>query len=321
MPRKLTQEEFIQRARKAHGDKYDYSKAEYKGSKTKVCIICPIHGEFWQKAESHLEGQGCVICGNISASNKRHYTQQDFINKSIGIHGNKYDYSLVEYKTSKDKVIIICPYHGAFEQDAVSHLRGCGCPECRIEKTKGVFNGVAINDSTRQERDNTSYRIWYSMLRRCYGEESKENSYKNCEVCEEWKKYRNFKKWFDTNKQEYKKGFHLDKDILAKGNKVYSPETCCFVPPRINVLIVNKNKNNTLNVGVKKLKDKFAAYIRLYGKYQRIGVFDTEHEASIAYKKAREKYIQEVANDYFKKGEINEKVYNALMNYEIEITY
>lgn len=115
---------FIERARKVHGDKYDYSKAEYKGSNTKLCIICPEHGEFWQTPSGHMLGQGCPICAG------RYMDTKLFIERSTEEHNGKYDYSLVDYKGATEKVKIICPRHGIFEQVASSHLWGNGCPIC-----------------------------------------------------------------------------------------------------------------------------------------------------------------------------------------------
>ena len=89
--RKLTTEQFIEKAKKIHGDKYDYSKVEYINNRTKVCIICPIHGEFWQIANSHLQGEGCKECGmELKAKNKT-LTTDKFIEKAKKIHGDKYD--------------------------------------------------------------------------------------------------------------------------------------------------------------------------------------------------------------------------------------
>lgn len=115
---------FIERARKVHGDKYDYSKAEYKGSNTKLCIICPEHGKFWQTPSGHMLGQGCPICAG------RYMDTKLFIERSTEVHNGKYDYSLVDYKGATEKVKIICPRHGIFEQVASSHLWGNGCPIC-----------------------------------------------------------------------------------------------------------------------------------------------------------------------------------------------
>ena len=127
MRKRLTQDEFICRAREVHGDKYNYSKVEYINSTTKVCIICPVHGEFWQTPNSHLSGKGCVKCVWDAQKNDT----EDFITRSRKIHGEKYDYSLVNYERVDKKVKIICPIHGVFEQKPNGHLGGQGCPKCR----------------------------------------------------------------------------------------------------------------------------------------------------------------------------------------------
>ena len=130
MPNKLTAEEFIERAKKVHGDKYDYSLVEYVNSKSKVKIICPVHGIFEQRPNSHLNGNGCPECKNDLTGNRSRKTKEDFIKKAIEIHGYKYDYSLVEYKNRESKVRIICPVHGVFEQSPHDHLSKRGCPKC-----------------------------------------------------------------------------------------------------------------------------------------------------------------------------------------------
>jgi hypothetical protein len=125
---KLTKEEIVKRAKEVHGDKYDYSKVVYKNSITKVCIICPIHGEFYKKAASHLLGSGCPECSGL-----KKLTTEKFIEKAKKVHGDKYDYSKVDYKNSTTtKVCIICRIdgHGKFYQLPNSHLRGQGCPNC-----------------------------------------------------------------------------------------------------------------------------------------------------------------------------------------------
>lgn len=122
---KYTTEEFIQRAREVHGDKYDYSKVFYERKNKKVCIICPEHGEFWQSPEKHLSGQGCAKCyGNVKM------TQEEFVVRANKIHRGKYDYSKVIYDRYEKKVCIICPEHGEFWQTPHAHLAGQGCQEC-----------------------------------------------------------------------------------------------------------------------------------------------------------------------------------------------
>lgn len=128
---KSNTEEFISKARKIYGDKYDYSKVDYQGNKIKICIICPKHGEWWVTPNNFLRGSECPGCYGTPK-----YTNEEFIEKARKVHGDKYDYSLVEYDGNQKKVRIICPIHGEFSQIAGSHLRGSGCPTCSGTRTK-----------------------------------------------------------------------------------------------------------------------------------------------------------------------------------------
>ena len=125
MGKKLTKDQFILQARQVHGWKYDYSKVEYVNSQTKVCIICPEHGEFWQTPNAHMSGQGCPECGGT-----KKLTTDVFIKRAKEIHGNKYDYSNVKYIDNKTKVCITCPEHGEFWQIPSGHMNNQGCPKC-----------------------------------------------------------------------------------------------------------------------------------------------------------------------------------------------
>ena len=129
-----SQDEFIEKAKIKHKNYYDYSKVEYINNKTKVCIICPIHGEFWQTPDSHLRYEGCLQCSNRRKSLKKTKTTTEWVKKAIEIHKNYYDYSKVEYKGYYSKVCIICPIHGEFWQLAYNHLQGKGCPKCKMPK-------------------------------------------------------------------------------------------------------------------------------------------------------------------------------------------
>ena len=123
-------DKFIEKAQKRHGNKYDYSKVEYRGSKEKVCIICPKHGEFWQYPQDHVRGNNCPLCANENRGSKQRLTKDEFIKKAQEVHGNKYDYSKVNYKNINTKITIICPIHGEFEQIGMNHILGQGCPKC-----------------------------------------------------------------------------------------------------------------------------------------------------------------------------------------------
>ena len=134
---------FIEKAKKVHGDFYDYSKVDYIGCNNEVCIICPKHGEFWQKPSTHLRGHGCQKCGHIKSTTIQ--SQEKWIEKAKKVHNEKYDYSKVEYIGWDQKVCIICPEHGEFWQTAVYHLKGRGCPLCGSNKlTENEFVEKAI---------------------------------------------------------------------------------------------------------------------------------------------------------------------------------
>lgn len=134
--KRKTKEEFIEDARKIHGDKYNYSKVDYKNSKTNVIITCPFHGDFLQIPNSHLKGKGCKKCSIERKVLKEKSTKEEFIEKSIKIHGEKYDYTKVNYINNKTKVCIVCPEHGEFWQVPNNHLNGYGCNKCGIEKKR-----------------------------------------------------------------------------------------------------------------------------------------------------------------------------------------
>jgi len=130
---KLDRYEFIWKAIQKHGYKYDYRKVEYNNSYTKVCIICPEHGEFWQTPSAHLQGKGCSKCAG------RYLDKAFFIEKAKKVHGDKYDYSKVNYNKTDEKVCIICPEHGEFWQKPNNHLQGQRCPKCKIELIKKIL--------------------------------------------------------------------------------------------------------------------------------------------------------------------------------------
>lgn len=127
---------FVAKAHKVHGDKYDYSKVDYKTAKMKVEIVCREHGSFFVIPNAHLSQKtGCPKC-----SGKYKPTTQEFIDMCRDVHGNAYDYSKVEYKNNHTKIEIVCPIHGSFKQKPVDHLRGkSGCPKCGNVR-KGLYH-------------------------------------------------------------------------------------------------------------------------------------------------------------------------------------
>ena len=144
MSKRKSNDEFIREARLIHHNRYDYSKVEYANNKTKVCIICPEHGEFWQTPSDHLNGKGCPQC----AGNVRH-DKDTFVEKAKHIHNDRYDYSKVEYVNAHTKVCIICPEHGEFWQTPNNHLNGNGCPLCKNRKIGDVLRDT-VEDFTKK---------------------------------------------------------------------------------------------------------------------------------------------------------------------------
>ena len=172
-----------------------------------------------------------------------------------------------------------------------------------------------------------SYTCWKRMLSRCYSAKVQEKhpTYKGCSVCDDWLYYPNFKKWYDKNYYKINnKTSHLDKDILVKGNKVYSPNTCMFVPNFINTLFTKcQNRRGELPIGVyydkkyKKYKAGLSVFKNGKSTVKSLGYFNTADEAFEVYKQAKEDYIKEVADEY--KDEIPVKLYKSMYAYEVSI--
>lgn len=174
----MTRDEFISKAIKVHGDKYNYDKVVYKNNRTDVVIVCPIHGEFTQRPSNHLIGRGCPECGKIKCAQERAMSTDEFVEKAKKVHGNKYDYSKTVYgKNQDEKVCIICPEHGEFWQLPYSHLVGCGCPECGKEST---VKKQTLTTQVFIERARKVHGDKYDYSKVVYG---KSQSDKVCIIC------------------------------------------------------------------------------------------------------------------------------------------
>lgn len=385
MPAKITQSEFIERASAALGNDYDFSKSEYKNSTTRVLVVCKRHGEFYAKPVHLMRGHGCPECGKLLSAAKRKKDTQQFIDEANKKHNYRYDYSKTVYKGCYEDVLIICPKHGEFTQQAYVHLSGHGCPycgvnsmielqrmttdlfielakarygsrfsydktqyvdsftkvvvtckkhgdflvrpsyhlyrgpgckKCALEKRGKLVFGVGIHDTDLPTR-HPCIRTWKGMLRRCYAQRPGENAYAGCTVCEPWKRSSNFRAWWEKN---YIEGYSMDKDLFSNGlSKQYSPETVVFVPPAINSLISERKGKDGLHCGANYYGGKYHAFISKYGKPFHVGAYDTREESIAEYKKAREAYIKDVAQEYYDGGKITKRVYDALMRYEVKV--
>ena len=165
--REKSQNEFIQKAKSIHGDRYDYSKTIYKGITENIIIICKIHGEQLIYAHNHINGQppaGCGSCGNISKAQKNTLGIKKFIQKARKIHGDKYDYSQAKYTLNYKHLTIICPVHGPFQQTPSQHIdKMCGCGECGFELSQ---LGKTLNELSYEESNVPG--IFYII--KCYND-------------------------------------------------------------------------------------------------------------------------------------------------------
>lgn len=206
-------------------------------------------------------------------------------------------------------------HHGAFLDKEVKS------PYCKSVYGVGYL-GEGEFVPTKNGIITKEYHVWISMLERCYSERYLKinKSYQGCFVYDEWHNFQNFAKWYSENYYKVEdKTMCLDKDILFKGNKEYSPEKCCIVPDTINNLFVSRKRDRGkyLMGVVGKKCGKYIASVSKYGEIIHLGCFNTEEQAHLAYKTAKEAYLKEIAFKYI--NDIPHNVYMALVNYEVEI--
>ena len=191
-----------------------------------------------------------------------------------------------------------------------------------IKCLEPIMCGIGYHGYEGVDCRSESYLRWHDMINRCYNDKFHERNpqYKGCTVCEEWLNYSNFKVWYDRNKIKGM-SLDLDKDILFKGNKEYSPATVVFVPHEINTLFVNCKKNRgdyPVGVHFDEKENKYRAGMSFMGERIRLGRFDSVESAFVRYKEYKEDFIKDIAEQY--KDEIPDKVYQAMMNWVVEIT-
>ena len=238
---------------------------------------------------------------------------------------------IVEYRETKDIDVYFPEYNWTAKNKQYIAFKN-GNIKCPYEPRIYGHGYIGKGKYKSKENGRTSkcYRTWCDMLKRCYDEKYKKKrpTYKNIKVYEGWLDYQNFGEWFTDNYYEVEgEVMHLDKDILRKNNKIYSPENCVFVPQRINNLFPkcdNIRGNYPVGVTYNKQHKKFQSNCRIYdyeenkNKKIYLGLYDTPEEAFNVYKQFKENHIKHIANYY--KDLIPQKLYEAMYKYEVEIT-
>lgn len=249
--------------------------------------------------------------------------------KSINNFGS--EMIITEYKNYHDIDVYFPKYdwvgkgrdYGDFKNKKIS------CPYERRTCEVG-FIGEGKYEIIKDGEVTKCYKVWSSMIKRCYDEKfhKKYPTYKDCKVCDEWLNFQNFAKWYEKNYYEIPGEIMcLDKDIIYKRNKIYSPETCVFVSNRINNLFIKNDENRgkyPIGVNLYKRINKYRAYCGIYDKKTKryknkhLGYFSSVEEAFKVYKEFKEEYIKQVANEV--KEQIPQNLYEAMYNYKVEIT-
>ena len=195
-----------------------------------------------------------------------------------------------------------------------------------------MVHGIGINNkgiykcfdySSGKKVPTTEYLAWKGCISRCYSKwcQKRQPQYVGCTVDESFRWFQHFAEWCNKQVGFGNKGWHLDKDIILKGNKVYSENTCCFVPHEINVLFTNSKVARgdcPIGVSFNKREGKYKVSCRRESKLTHLGYYNTKDEAFLAYKTFKESVIKEAANKW--KDSIDPRAYTALMNYQVEIT-
>ena len=228
---------------------------------------------------------------------------------------------IVKYNSCSDVDIYFEEYNWTAKNKTYKVFKD-GTIKCPYEpRTFGVgYLGEGEYKPTLNNNESLPYKYWRSMMFRCYSDKLhvKEPMYKNCIVCDDWLNFQNFAKWFDENYYEVENEcMQLDKDILVKDNKVYSPDNCTFIPQRINALFIQRDSDRgEYPIGVTYNKRDNLFYVFCESKY--LGSFDNPKDGFNRYKTYKENLIKQVADEY--KDKIPQRLYKAMYSYKVEIT-
>lgn len=229
---------------------------------------------------------------------------------------------IINYRNCNDIDVYFEKYEWTKKHTSYSQFTN-GTIACVYEpRVYGVgYSGKGKYKVSENGKHTKCYKTWYHMLERCYDPKyiQKHPSYKGCKVSDEWHNFQLFSEWYYENYYKIEgQRMDLDKDILCKGNKIYSPDTCVFVPQAINKLFTKNDKcRGDLPIGVYYSNKKYNAQCNTNETQKYLGRYDTKEEAFQVYKQYKERYIKEVAKEY--KDKIPSKLYEGMMKYKVEI--
>lgn len=241
----------------------------------------------------------------------------------IGVNNLGYVMEIISYNNYDDIDV-------KFESGYISYhntYRNFKNGEIKVFCAKDIYGVACLGQGKyfqkKSDASTLMYRTWVNMLMRCYSKQYKQKytTYQECTACEEWLNFQNFAKWYVNNYYEIDEPLNLDKDILQKNNKLYSPDACLLVPQRINKLFIKGDScRGSYYIGVTYLNkiNKYIARCNTITNRQYLGVFETEEAAFTAYKDYKENYIKQIAEEY--KNKIPEKLYNALYTWKVQKT-
>ena len=266
---------------------------------------------------------------NLEERNKMllNYNKNKF-EKSTVINKYGTEIELIEYNGYSNVIVKLKDGHDTIIKSNLNSFKNAKIISPYDKTVRGI-GYIGVGDAKLRDENNKQtkeYALWFNMISRCTGNSNKAKFYKNVICCKEWLCYQNFWNWitkqdnYDVWKNNYK-NFALDKDIIKKGNKIYSPSTCLLVPANVNILFTNrKNNRGKYLIGINyKNKDKYVCYLNVEKKRVYLGEYKSQIEAFYAYKEAKEKRICDVAKKEYKNKNITYKCYESMINYNIEM--
>ena len=256
--------------------------------------------------------------------------------KQEGINYQNCLMKVVEYNNCHDIIVEFQDEHNAkvhtqYNNFKIGQVKNPYYPSIFDVGVIGNKYPINVKNTNNKFIKLKEYNTWIGILERCYSEKYRNThpTYDNVIVCKEWLNYENFYEWLHSQENFDKwlnnNNWNIDKDILIKGNKIYSSETCCLVPQNVNTLFTkcDKRRSSSLPIGVYKHNEKFRARCQnpFENKNKHIGLYETSEKAFyLGYKPYKENIIKQVAEEEYGKGNIIKKCYDAMMNYEVEIT-